>query len=330
MGVTHIAINAPIPLLSSDTPEIQGETNTIRAPINFTPLSGDFGPANDVPTQDGFEHAFWVSVRQNGIEQVFAPRYVMFSRGNVKEKMRVLSFPGLSPEERGQRTVVAAGQTGPGARTGDGRRGATAVDLYAGIGYFAFSYAKAGAEKILCWEINPWSVEGLRRGAEKNGWSVNIVKEAGSVERVSKEGKRGDLKDRFLVFVENNNCAADRVEVLRAELGPIRHVNCGYLPTSDASWETAVKVLDPEEGGWIHAHENVAEKDIPQRMAEIEMIFADTINNCLSDGVVRHVKCEHIEKIKSYAPGVIHCVFDIYIEPMLDPNPSLVSLQGKT
>ena len=60
----------------------------------------------------------------------------------------------------------------PGTRIADRRNGwerslgkSVLWDLYAGIGYFAFSYAKAGVGKVLCWEINPWSVDGLRRGA---------------------------------------------------------------------------------------------------------------------------------------------------------------------
>lgn len=52
--------------------------------------------------------------------------------------------------------------------------GSCAVDLYCGIGYFTFSYLAAGAKTILGWDLNPWSMEGLRRGAVANKWSVDV------------------------------------------------------------------------------------------------------------------------------------------------------------
>ena len=33
------------------------------------------------------------------------------------------------------------------------------------IGYFSLSYLKNGG-KLLCWELNPWSIEGFRRSLE--------------------------------------------------------------------------------------------------------------------------------------------------------------------
>jgi len=154
MNVTHIAINASIPLLSKDKENPHSE-NILRSPANLTPLYGDFGPicTTPTPTAENFSSAFWVSAKQNGITQFWAPRYTMFSRGNVTEKARLLRLPSVteSVEQEG---------------------GCAAVDLYSGIGYFSFSYSKAGVSKVLCFELNPWSVEGFRRGAEVNGWGI--------------------------------------------------------------------------------------------------------------------------------------------------------------
>src|SRR5690606_18256943 len=123
-----------------------------------------FGPARTrwPPRQEDLENAFWVSTKQNGIFQTWAPRYTMFSRGNITEKARILDFHrGDAGLERRKKSLAAL-------------KGLWAVDLYAGIGYFVFSYAKRGM-RVLCWEINPWSVEGLRRGALRNGWKVKLV-----------------------------------------------------------------------------------------------------------------------------------------------------------
>ncbi|OGM43483.1 tRNA wybutosine-synthesizing protein [Aspergillus bombycis] len=145
MGVTHIAINAPIAL--TDT---QGHENRMRSPAGLVPLYGDFGPPaatttsatsaaspageEGQPSDEDLERAFWVRTMQNhGIVQTWAPLYTMFSRGNVTEKARVLGqgaapFEGLEVAQLGGQAVSDVG----------------VVDMYAGIGYFVFSYLKRG------------------------------------------------------------------------------------------------------------------------------------------------------------------------------------------
>ena len=302
--VTHIALNAPIPANLLGKPDVEGKTrsqqhlddreppplNILRSPTGLTPLYGDFGPAlsvNHRPTVADFQSALWCTARQNGIFQTWAPRYTMFSRGNVKEKARILGLDSLT--EQRLRSEI---------------QDVSAVDLYAGIGYFAFSYAKAGVGKVLCWEINPWSIEGLRRGAEGNKWDVHIIKSGDSINVDEYE----DAK--IVVFEESNECAAGRVVAMRDHIPPVKHVNCGYLPSSKDSWEIAVHVLD-STGGWIHAHENIAKKDIESRKAEIVDIFRGLARKRFE----AKVECEHVELVKSYAPGVMHCVLDIAISP---------------
>ena len=304
-GVTRIALNAPIPANLLEKPNVEGimksqqhlddvtptPLNILRSPTGLAPLYGDFGPAlpvNHIPTDADFQSALWCTARQSGIFQTWAPRYTMFSRGNVKEKARILGLDSLT-EERLERELQEV----------------SAVDLYAGIGYFTFSYAKAGVGKVLCWEINPWSVEGLRRGAEANKWNVYIIKSGGSVNVEKYEGAR------IVVFEESNEYAAARIDGIRDKIPAVKHVNCGYLPSSKDSWETALQVLD-STGGWIHAHENIAKRDIESRKAEIVGIFQGIAGKRFE----ARVECEHVELVKSYAPGVMHCVLDIAISPL--------------
>ena len=300
--VTHIALNAPIPAHFLGEPNVEGSQpplddvkppplNILRSPTGLTPLYGDFGPAlpvNHSPTTADFQSALWCTARQNGIFQTWAPRYTMFSRGNVKEKARILALDSLTKE-----------------RLGRDIQEVSVVDLYAGIGYFAFSYAKAGVGKVLCWEINPWSVEGLRIGAEANKWNVYIIKSGDSINGEKYENAK------IVVFEESNEYAAGRIDAIKDRNLPVKHVNCGYLPSSKDSWETAVQVLD-STGGWIHAHENIAKKDIESRTAEIVGIFQGFAWKRFE----AKVECEHVESVKSYAPGVMHCVLDIAITPL--------------
>lgn len=229
----------------------------------------------------------------------------MFSRGNLSEKTRVLHLESLTRDRLG----------------GVEPKEISAVDLYAGIGYFAFSYAKAGVGKVLCWEINEWSVEGLRRGAIENRWRCKVVKDeqvcAQRDGKSSTEIERLDVQGEQMVdFEENNHKAPERVKALRSQIPPVRHVNCGFLPSSSGSWETAVRLLDPLQGGWIHAHENVNAKEIDLRKLEVVETFRAIANTSGLSRSAFRVACEHVEVVKSYGPGIYHCVFDIAILPI--------------
>ena len=247
-------------------------------------------------SEKDFQEALWVSTKQNGITQVWAPRYTMFSRGNVKEKARILDFhkPGDTPVtwNVSEKDLSAA----------------VAVDLYAGIGYFVFSYAKMGLGQVVGWELNPWSVEGLRRGAIANGWSVRVVKEGEDVKGLA-------FNEKIVVFLEDNMRALNRIRFMETgvssethETGRVMHVNCGLLPTSELSWEMALRILPGD--GWLHLHENVGVDDIQTRKVEIRQMLEKWLVEAKED---RRVKMEHVERVKTFAPGVWHCVFDVYL-----------------
>ncbi|KAH6613435.1 hypothetical protein F5144DRAFT_616378 [Chaetomium tenue] len=223
--LTHLAINEGIPLhlgsgsspTDGDNPNGQqeepqkkdgdDEENVLRSPTHLHPLHGDFGPPPSStptrPSQADFDAALWVTTKQNGLVQVWAPAHTMFSRGNVKEKARLLSFhdddartpnpnpapnpttpqatPTPSPNPPLTSTPLTS-QPPPPTTTKTNRTNPPtlhnkhnhALDLYAGIGYFAFPLARLGL-RVLCWELNAWSVEGLRRGAAANGFSVRVI-----------------------------------------------------------------------------------------------------------------------------------------------------------
>lgn len=301
--VSHIAINAPIPLRHHDE-HIQFEEsdlNIVRTPTNLTPLFGDFGPICSAasPAIDDFSAAFWTRTKQNGITQVWAPRYTMFSRGNIAEKARVLGSSSV-------KTAVSQSS----------ETGCCAVDLYAGIGYFAFSYVAANVKRVLCWDLNPWSIEGLRRGAVANKWGIQVF--SGENIPADGEGVTTDDKSRFVAFVEGNDMALGRIEAMRSELPPIRHVNCGLLPTSKGSYATAAAALDPTLGGWVHVHENFAVAEIDDKAKEVRQDFIELLKNLdvkrgIGNETERRVEVEHIQRVKSYAPGIFHCVVDIFV-----------------
>ena len=293
-GCTHIAINGRIlPEVESSVSSQDSVINVLRSPSCLVPLHGKFGSRTDVASRTTLEESLWASATQNGIHQIFAPIHTMFSRGNIKEKARILRLAQQETESY------------------------SAIDLYAGIGYFAFSYAKGGAAVVLGWEINEWSVEGFRRGASKNGWGVKVYNGGEpSVNSLrswldSRNGHESS-SPKLAIFAESNEAAPRQMEILRNVMPPVRHVNCGYLPSSSESWTLAIRCLDRNRGGCIHVHENVRAKYIEARGLEIQDIFETLLEKHLGDTSMT-LQCRHTERVKSYAPGVVHCVFDIYV-----------------
>ncbi|KAJ5973377.1 hypothetical protein N7481_010587 [Penicillium waksmanii] len=323
LGATHVAVNAPIALAT------QGQENRMRSPTGLIPLHGNFGNSpraagdeSEQPDTAELEHAFWVQTVQNhGIQQVWAPLYTMFSRGNITEKARILgqgpsqgTFPGLDEQSlRGQKISDVS-----------------VVDMYAGIGYFVFSYLKRGVKRVWGWELNGWSVEGLRRGCEANRWGCRVirVRENGRLDMTIEELVDSlTANDRVVIFHGDNTFAAEiltkiqHVMEQRNAWSPVRHVNLGLLPSSRPSWDNACKVLDRQQGGWFHVHENVNVREIEEMKEKLKtelarlrkMVHAEYV--ILADPVI---DCHHVEHVKTYAPGVMHCVFDIQISPLED------------
>lgn len=316
--ITHIAMNAPIQLTNS-----RGNENLMRSPNGLVPLYGDFGQLLDYehnPTRQDLDNAFWVHTVQNGgIIQYWAPLYTMFSKGNITEKARILGleghFTGLDESSL------------KGVRIED----VSVVDLYAGIGYFVFSYLKRGVRRVWGWELNAWSVEGLRRGCVENGWRCMVVPlvqgEDGTLPSVldddSLESLLNELTDdiRVVIFQGDNQSAPAIMERLQPELekrgqwAAVRHVNMGLLPSSRPTWDTSLKLLDRKYGGWTHVHENVDVAEIGTMRDDIVAEYVNLAGQL--DGVDKKgvsVGCDHVEEVKTYAPGVMHCVFDIQVD----------------
>ncbi|KAL4956042.1 S-adenosyl-L-methionine-dependent methyltransferase [Aspergillus filifer] len=316
-GVAHIAINAPIVLTDK-----LGHENRMRSPVGLIPLYGDFGPVvhsdgnreDEQPAEEDYTKAFWVRTVQNhGIVQIWAPLYTMFSRGNITEKARIMGHGGVFEG-------LGDGSRGSGVSLND----VAVVDMYAGIGYFVFSYLKRGVKRVWGWEINGWSVEGLRRGCVANGWGCRVIRvqDDGSLSMpISELVESLRDEDRVVIFHGDNGFAADVMGQLRAVMQgrqawtSIRHVNLGLLPTSEGAWDDACRIMDKDKGGWVHVHENVDVQRIEEKGGEIVASMGRSWAEYASvpADLKTHVECRHIEQVKTYAPGVMHCVYDLQL-----------------
>lgn len=243
-GLTHIAVNKPII-----------EADVMRRPFNILPLYGDFGPEPteamfDHPSEEDFSNAFWCSVVQNGIFQTWAPRYTMFSRGNIKEKKRLLEQCSDS-------------------------QGKCVFDLYAGIGYFTLSYLKLGAT-VFCWEINPWSIRGLMKSVTENGFKYKLIPQEQSYGPLEFNTSQQEGVQVY-IFHESNEYAAARYQALQVRL-PIGHVNLGFLPTSEPSWAIASTICsNSSTPSTVHVHENVHVADFQEMSLKVAEYFKGTV-----------------------------------------------------
>lgn len=264
--ITHFAINKPIV-----------EEDVMRRPFNLVPLYGDFGPDPidslfNNPDANDLEDAFWCHVVQNGIYQTWAPRYTMFSRGNITEKKRVLdNFKNL--------------------------KGLVVMDFYAGIGYFTLSYLANGAT-LLCWELNPWSIEGLVRGLAENGYKYQVFSRSDTLTK--KDYQRYVAQGvRAFVFHESNEYVSSRLQSI-GQL-PVSHINLGLLPSLQTSWDLVKAVRDEWTTTDIiaHVHENEHKDGFEQLQKKVGDYFEGEV--------------VHFEKVKTFAPDVWHVVVDVNI-----------------
>jgi len=159
------------------------------------------------------------------------------------------------------------------------------VDLFAGIGYFVLPYlVHAKAKHVHACEWNPNSVKALE---------LNL--------------KLAGVSDRCTVLLGDNRLVAPQNIADR--------VNLGLIPSSEISWETAVKALKPS-GGFLHIHANIEIKPEQSKSGAFkeggEQINESILNLLHENKPGKWISCvEHIECVKSYAPKIYHIVYDI-------------------
>ena len=182
---------------------------------------------------------------ENGIRYKLDPQKVMFSSGNMDERIRMSSISNKSE---------------------------TVVDLFAGIGYFTLPMAV-------------YSKPNLIYACEKNRIAYNYLCENVVLNNV--------VDKVHTLFGDNRNVApvniADRVIM-------------GYIGDTSKFLKTALLCLK-DCRGVIHFHEKYPEKYVPDKpLMEIQKI---------ADEFDRSAKFINSKKVKSYAPGIGHFVFDI-------------------
>eukprot|EP00924_Labyrinthula_sp_SR-Ha-C_P011095 snap_masked-scaffold_51-processed-gene-1.21-mRNA-1 protein AED:0.34 eAED:0.38 QI:0/-1/0/1/-1/1/1/0/1241 len=215
-----------------------------------------------------------VTVRQNNVTYKYDMLKVMFSKGNLTEKIRV---GNLVKERPNQSELI--------------------VDLYAGIGYFSLQYLKHGGEAIqhmyLC-EMNPISVKFLKENLEINCIPTNkyTILEGDNNVTIPK------------IFLDGTGPKVTRVNM---GLIPSCEASFGLLPfiINDK------RNLEYENKAMLHVHMNWNKVEYSQKEMLGEWIV-NTLIICFNNKRVQ-LNVENIVKVKNYAPKIEHLVFDVSV-----------------
>lgn len=218
-------------------------------------------PHQGIPDKTGPESPGWIRVTEQGVKQSLDMTRVMFSRGNISEKIR---FGKLVQE------------------------GEDILDMYAGIGYYTLpAIIHGNARWVVACEWNKYAINALRYNVDDNNVSDRVTIMEGDCRKSAMEHNLVNMFDR---------------------------VSLGLLPSSEGGWRTAVRALKNETGGWLHIHGNV-----PNSEEEAWAIWTCKCILEICNEVGRPdewvVLCNHVERVKSYAPTISHFVADIFVGP---------------
>ena len=151
----------------------------------------------------------------------------------------------------------------------------TVVDMFAGIGYFSIPLAVySRPKKVFACEINPDAYMFLKQ---------NIV--------------LNDVTDIVEPILGDNQKTAPRNVADR--------VLMGYFGETGSYFQTALSCLK-EDGGMVHYHDLFPDRKVPEEVMKNVLKMADHAG--------RRVTLKKVRKVKSFAPGISHYVFDLYIE----------------
>ncbi len=173
------------------------------------------------------------------------------------------------------------------------------LDMYAGIGYYTLPALVHGrARHVTACEWNPNAVFALRHNLKANKVDERATVLEGDC-RLTLQALMANQKDGNVHYFDR--------------------ISLGLLPSSEGGWHIAIECLNREKGGWLHVHGNVATTERRQWAHWLcrSLVCISKKNEYSTDW---HAVCNHIERVKSFAPKVDHYVADVFVGPLDSPN----------
>jgi len=242
---------------------------------------------------EGPESLGWITIVEHGIRQSFDFTKVMFSRGNVTEKLRFGKHCVLPNE------VI--------------------LDMYSGIGYYTLPALILGhASMVYACEWNPQALVALKFNLRSQGIDFTelaarkiVDQKFGNSSYCIDFQKKRSTK-RAAIILEGD--ARETCELFQI-IDCVDRVSLGLLPSSEGGWNTAIRALRNQTGGWLHVHGNVPVEErqkwtvwLCHRL--LALVRDRDINSNWS------VVCTNVVKVKSFAPRIDHVVADVFVGPI--------------
>lgn len=169
------------------------------------------------------------------------------------------------------------------------QEGETVLDMYAGIGYYTLPALLHGkASHVYACEWNPHATHALR---------YNIVD--------------NNVEEKVTIFEGDCRVSAKENNLV----GMFDRVSLGLLPSSEGGWPTAVRALKRDQGGWLHVHANVPEKEVQIWGRWLCRSILNLVDDEFPEKRDWVVICCHVERVKSFAPTISHYVADVFVGP---------------
>ncbi|KAG7345562.1 met-10+ like-protein [Nitzschia inconspicua] len=165
------------------------------------------------------------------------------------------------------------------------KEGEVVVDLYAGIGYYTLPALVHGkASFVYACEWNEHAASALKINVVDNKVSSRVQVLVGDCRKLALNNHLVNIADR---------------------------VSLGLLPSSEGGWRTAIRALKSDTGGWLHVHGNVP---VTEKTSWALWVCAQLFNIVQEERKEDDwvVVCNHVERVKSFAPTVCHYVADIF------------------
>lgn len=292
----------------------------IRKPSNHSILYPIMATVvGEGPTSPG-----WITIKEQNILQSFDLTKVMFSRGNISEKIR---FGKLLSSSGNINIINRDNKVDDIKKEIKNINGSilTVLDMYAGIGYYtlpALLKSNNRVQHVICCEWSPYALFALEYNLKQN----KIPEEKYTI-------LRGDCREtipnqswfRSNKTNNHNNTTDEKKEEEERRIAlsmhhKIDHVSLGLLPSSEGGWKIAVLSLRNDYGGYLHVHANVREDETN---TWVKWLCHTLLKYLQEEGEEEEepirkswvVVCTHIEKVKSFAPKVNHLVADVFVGP---------------
>jgi tRNA wybutosine-synthesizing protein 2 len=186
--------------------------------------------------------------------------------------------------------------------------------MFSGIGYFSIPLAiHSGCLAVISIEKNPNSFALLCENIKLN--HIPLITPEDLRTKLAENSLKIPLNSTKNPFPPCSPLLGDNCEVGCEFLGLADRVSMGYIPTPVEFIPRALAFLNAQKGGIVHYHYICPKEDIKAPPCK-DWSSYENQKEC---GLGKDLKpwlfeIKEYRIVKNYAPGIVHCVADIYVK----------------